>query len=100
MESSGVRKKHISPQAVSQIQVLMALSTAVTQKGEIKKLQINEIAELSGLKDEKEAQRYLFILEGQKLVSPFPAGDFTSKLWNITQQGLETLKHISHSVAA
>lgn len=62
---------------------------------EPKRLQISEIAELSGLRDEKETQRYLFILEGQKLVSPFPDGDFTSKVWQITNQGVQTLKHIS-----
>jgi len=100
MKSSGVRKKHISPQTVNQIQVLIALSSAVSQKGEIKKLQIEEISELSGLKDEKETQRYLFILEGQRLVSPFPVGDFTAKQWHITEQGVQTLKHITQSIAA
>lgn len=58
---------------------------------------INEIAEMSGLKDEKEVQRYLFILEGQKLVAPFPEGDFTSKTWHITKNGVKALKTIQTS---
>jgi hypothetical protein len=53
---------------------------------------------LSGLADEKETQRFLFILEGQKLVTPFPEGDFTSKIWQITNQGMQTLKQISSTM--
>ena len=50
---------------------------------------------MSGIRDEKETQRFLFILEGQKLVSPFPEGDFTSKIWQITSHGVQTLRQIS-----
>ena len=100
MESSGVRKKHLNPASVNQIQILTMMAAGTSPKGESRKYQLHEIAELSGLKDEKETQRYLFILEGQKLVSPYPSGDFTSRVWFITPQGLETLKHISDSIAA
>ena len=94
--SSGSKKKRLSPSSLSQIQILSVLSNPSTVTApEPKRLQISEIAELSGLRDEKETQRYLFILEGQKLVSPFPDGDFTSKVWQITSQGIQTLKHIS-----
>jgi hypothetical protein len=99
MEStSGQKKKRISPSSMSQIQILSVLSHAPGNVTEPRKLQITEIAERSGLKDEKETQRFLFILEGQKLVSPFPAGDFTSKVWTITNQGMQTLKQISSSM--
>jgi hypothetical protein len=97
MESNqGGKKKRLSPSSVSQIQILNALAPAQTFTAiEPRRLQIGEIAELSGLRDEKETQRFLFILEGQKLVSPFPEGDFTSKTWQITNQGVQTLKQIS-----
>ena len=100
MESTqGGKKKRLSPASVSQIQILNALAPA-SPIGPIepRRLQINEIAELSGLRDEKETQRFLFILEGQKLVSPFPEGDFTSKTWQITNQGVQTLKQISTAI--
>jgi hypothetical protein len=97
MESNqGGKKKRLSPSSVSQIQILSALAPGQTFTAvEPRRLQIGEIAELSGLRDEKETQRFLFILEGQKLVSPFPEGDFTSKTWQITNQGVQTLKQIS-----
>lgn len=57
-------------------------------------MEINEIAKKSGLNDEKETQRYLYILEGHKLVTPKPEGDFTSKYWKITPDGLRVLKDV------
>lgn len=80
---------------MSQLQILNALAPKSVPLPEPRRLQINEIAELSGLRDEKETQRFLFILEGQKLVSPFPEGDFTSRIWQITNQGVQTLRQIS-----
>ena len=98
MESATTsKKKRLSPSSMSQIQILNAL--APNSAPEPRRLQINEIAEISGLRDEKETQRFLFILEGQKLVSPFPEGDFTSKTWQITIQGVQTLRQISTSIA-
>jgi DNA-binding IclR family transcriptional regulator len=97
MEStSGTKKKRLSPSSISQIQILNALANgAVGGSNEPRRLEITEIAERSGLRDEKETQRFLFILEGQKLVSPCPEGDFTSKIWQITSQGVQTLRQIS-----
>ena len=97
--SSSSKKQRLSAASVSQIQVLSCLAVGCEDGSEAKKLQIQEISDLSGL-DEKETLRFLYILEGQKLVSPFPPGDFTARIWNITDQGLETLRHISKSVAA
>ena len=100
MESATAsKKKRLSPSSMSQIQILNALVSNGSATPEQRRLQINEIAELSGLRDEKETQRFLFILEGQKLVSPFPEGDFTSKTWQITNQGVQTLRHISSTTA-
>jgi hypothetical protein len=100
MEStSGAKKKRLSPSSVSQIQILNALApVSAGTVAEPRRLDINEIAERSGLRDEKETQRFLFILEGQKLVTPFPEGDFTSKIWQITNQGVQTLRHISSAM--
>ena len=99
MESATAsKKKRLTPSSMSQIQILSALAPNSAPTPEPRRLQINEIAELSGLRDEKETQRFLFILEGQKLVSPFPEGDFTSKTWQITSQGVQTLRHISSSI--
>jgi DNA-binding IclR family transcriptional regulator len=96
MESGTTsKKKRLSPSSMSQLQILNALAPNSAPAPEPRRLQINEIAELSGLRDEKETQRFLFILEGQKLVSPFPEGDFTSRTWQITSQGVQTLRQIS-----
>ena len=62
-----------------------------------KQLLLSEILERSGIDDEKEVQRYLYILEGQKLVTPMPEGDFTSKNWQITRDGVRILKLIASS---
>lgn len=98
MESTASsKKKRLTPSSMSQIQILNALAPNSTATPDSRRLQITEIAQISGLVDEKETQRFLFILEGQKLVSPFPEGDFTSKVWQITTQGVQTLRHISSS---
>lgn len=96
--ASGSKKKRLSPSSVSQIQILHALASS-TDTSEPRRLEITEIAQRSGLVDEKETQRFLFILEGQKLVSPFPEGDFTSKIWQITSQGVQTLRQISSAIS-
>jgi hypothetical protein len=96
--AAGSKKKRLSPSSVSQIQILHAL-VASPDSSEPRRLEITEIAQRSGLVDEKETQRFLFILEGQKLVSPFPEGDFTSKIWQITSQGVQTLRQISSAIS-
>ena len=98
--------KNIAESHVHQINVLKALSgsgNSVSVNGatlntagnqDIKQLQITEISTKCGFKDEKETQRYLFILEGQKLVTPMPEGDFTSKTWAITRTGQKAVRMI------
>ncbi len=75
-----------------QVAILKSMS-AVTTSGS--QYLISEITERSGIPDEKEVQRYLYILEGQKLVTPIPEGDFTSKHWQITNDGQRALRLIN-----
>ncbi|MCI5066716.1 hypothetical protein MRY87_13425 [bacterium] len=82
---------------MNQILVLRSMAAAQTKDGERTTqlhLQIEEIIETTKLEDEKEIQRILFILEGQKLVSPYPEGDFTSRIWKITTEGKKALRSI------
>jgi hypothetical protein len=99
MESAaGSKKKRLSPSSIIQIQILHALANSA-DTSEPRRLEITEIAQRSGVGDEKETQRFLFILEGQKLVTPFPERDFTSKIWQITSQGVQTLRQISSAMS-
>ena len=99
MNKPGTISKKLTDSHMKQIYVLRAMSKDAVLDGSKKKskqYKIEEINVNSGLNDEKETQRYLFILEGEKLVSPFPEGDFTSKTWYITQRGLEAVKLVSN----
>ena len=87
--------KHLSEAYVNQLNVLKALTSDSKVNCQPKHLDITAIAQMSGLRDEKETQRYLYILEGHKLVAPHPPGDFTSKLWHITEDGMKAFKTIS-----
>ena len=99
MSKAAKLPRNVADSHVHQINVLKALSTSTTD-ADSNHLQINEIAAKSGLKDEKEAQRYLFILEGQKLVTPLPEGDFTSRNWQITTHGMKAIKMIHKATKA
>ncbi|MCB0317167.1 MAG: hypothetical protein KDD56_00315 [Bdellovibrionales bacterium] len=89
---SEKKGKSLSDSHKNQLAVLKTLSARVeSSKDNTKHYDIHEIAQMSGLKDEKEVQRYLYILEGQKLVSPHPEGDFTSKYWQITADGITVI---------
>ena len=94
MQSDTAPRKKVSETYRSQISILKALSRATATASGVRLVQLEEIAEQSGLNDERETQRFLYILEGQKLVAPHPAGDFTSRHWHITQDGLKALKSI------
>ena len=94
--------RNMSDSYVNQLHVLRAMAkdgAAKEMPNQPKPFQITEIAHNSGVKDEKETQRYLFILEGQKLVSPYPAGDFTSRTWSITKHGMKAIKMIQQTAA-
>ena len=98
--SKSKNKAPISDSFIHQINVLRALSNQRSATSEPRALEIDQISELSGVRDEKEIQRYLFILEGQKLVSPQPEGDFTSKMWIITRDGQRVVKRAQLANAA
>ena len=100
MSNAKTKKPIISDAFVHQINILKALSAQRNTSSEPRAVQIEEISELSGVCDDKEIQRYLFILEGQKLVSPQPEGDFTSKMWIITRDGLRVVKRAQLAAAA
>lgn len=91
--------KKLSDTYKHQINILKALTVAKGQT-ETRPIQIDEIAQSSGLKDERETQRFLYILEGQKLVAPHPAGDFTSRHWVITQDGIKALRSLAKPATA
>lgn len=93
MSSNKKTVKNLSDSSLKQITIMKALYANNTSTLNLQK-ELNEIAELSGLQDEKETQRYLYILEGHKLVTPKPAGDFTSKYWALTDDGVKTYKQI------
>lgn len=95
MSKNSKNVKNLSEASLKQIIIMKALYAG--NKTTLSKYErdINEIAEESGLNDEKETQRQLYILEGHKLVTPKPAGDFTSKLWALTDDGVKTFKQIS-----
>lgn len=97
MSNTAKRVKVLSDSYVQQINILKVLSSeqATTPAGA--QYHINEIAAQSGVADEREIQRCLYILEGQKLVTPLPPGDFTSKTWQITKDGLRALSTIARS---
>jgi hypothetical protein len=97
MSNTAKRVKVLSDSYVQQINILKVMSreAATTRVG--REFHINEIASQSGLNDERETQRCLYILEGQKLVTPLPPGDFTSKTWQITKDGLRALNTIVRS---
>lgn len=87
--------KILTPAQLQQIAVLRSLDPKTKDANGSKVMSIPEITQAAGLPDEKDTQRFLFILEGNKLVSPFPAGDFTSKSWQITGDGREMLRVIN-----
>lgn len=57
-------------------------------------VEISELSELTGIKDDEEVLRSLYTLEGKSLVAPEPFGDFTSLRWKITDVGLRAVKFL------
>jgi len=57
--------------------------------------EISEIAVATGIKNNEEVQRALYVLEGRSLVAPEPMGDLTSKHWRITDTGQKALQLIA-----
>ncbi len=82
----------LSDSDIAQLQVLKALYEANPSGNAGKCLDVDDIAVKSGVTDDKEALRCLYILEGQRLVSPTPAGDLTSREWHITLLGIRAVQ--------
>lgn len=78
----------------NQVLVLQRMSEGGSVTDEPRQYHITELANLTGLNDEREIQRSLYILEGHKFVAPYPPGDFTSKTWHITKNGINALEDI------
>jgi len=97
MSNTAKRVKVLSDSYVQQINILKVLSREQATTSVGGQFHINDIAVQSGVNDEREIQRCLYILEGQKLVTPLPPGDFTSKTWQITKDGLRALSTIARS---
>ena len=55
---------------------------------------IDEITEATPIGDDREVLRALYSLEGQKLVTPYPPGDFTSNNWCLTETGKDVAEKI------
>lgn len=55
---------------------------------------IDEITEATPIGDDREVLRALYSLEGQKLVTPYPPGDFTSNNWCLTETGKSVAEKI------
>lgn len=75
-----------------QIEILQVMAEHISVAGQVRQFEINELCTLSTIKDEKEMTRYLLILEGQKLVSPYPEGNFTSSRWILTKEGARAIR--------
>lgn len=56
---------------------------------------VKEIASGSRLSDPEEVLRTLYIMEGQRMVSPYPEGDFTASHWNLTSYGIDIAEKIN-----
>ena len=75
----------------SDIEVSVLKNLAPNSLAEHNALEVNELVGKTGIKDGDEVLRALYTLEGKSLVEPFPAGDFTSNNWQITDIGVKAL---------
>ncbi|RME57286.1 MAG: hypothetical protein D6780_08705 [Candidatus Dadabacteria bacterium] len=88
----GNYQKKIDKSHLNQLKVLKAMFIASAPDFENSPVDISHIASLSGVNDEDDVQRCLFILEGQRLVCPYPKGNFTSKQWLLTKEGVKVVQ--------
>lgn len=91
MSNAKSGKKPSESERSAQIIVLQKMGEGAGTGQEARQYHIQELAAVLG-SDEREVQRSLYILEGHKFVAPYPAGDFTSKTWQITPGGLSAVK--------
>jgi hypothetical protein len=96
-KNDSTLEKNLGETRKHQFAVLRKMSEGITCSRQPRQYQINEISTLSGVHDEKETQRILYILEGHKFVAPYPAGDFTSKVWHITADGVDAVRKLKRT---
>ena len=56
--------------------------------------EVSELSQDTGIRDNDEILRALYTLEGKRMVSPEPDGDFTSNQWQITDTGRKALQFV------
>ena len=94
MANSRAKKTSEGDRSIAQVQVLRKMCEGADSPHQARQYQIQELAAVLG-SDEREVQRSLYILEGHKYVAPYPAGDFTSKVWQATEGGLNAIRSMS-----
>jgi len=94
VSSKAGRKPSETDRAVAQIVVLRKMCEGADSVHDARQYHIQELANVLN-SDEREVQRSLYLLEGHKFVAPYPAGDFTSKTWQITEGGLNAVRNFA-----
>jgi hypothetical protein len=78
--------------------VLKKMCEGVASVQEARRYHVQELAAALGA-DGDEVERSLYVLEGHKFVAPHPAGDFTSKTWQVTEGGLHAVQNLPEASA-
>ena len=86
-----VANERVKQNLFSDVEVSVLKNLAPTSSQENITLEVTDIVTKSGIKDSDEVLRALYTLEGKSLVQPYPAGDFTSNSWKITDVGIKAL---------
>ena len=87
----GANKNIISD---TELNILQFLETNLGSTVDRNTIEIAQISQSTGIKDNDEVLRALYSLEGKSLVEPNPPGDFTSNHWRITNVGSKALDMI------
>ncbi len=87
-----VRKNLISTSEFAVLQTLQQRSTTTDEATS----EVGDIASAIGIRDNDEVWRALYSLEGKNLVKPYPAGDFTSHHWAITDVGVKAVELLNN----
>ena len=88
MAKQVLKRNLISKQELA---VLKNLHIKYSNSKEHPSCDISQISVDTGIRDNDEVLRALYTLEGKCLVSPEPAGSFTSNIWKITDVGIQAL---------
>ena len=86
----GLAKKNVL--SSDELSILKALYERQPIDEDSSVREISELGHWTGMHDKDDVLRALYTLEGKNLVSPEPAGDFTSQKWKITDLGERALQ--------